>query len=65
MLDTCSGNQWVRNKLGGYIWGGITGNSRHNLLKGWKDLDNHSLSHRKSLVWKINHGVQVKDGSDK
>ena len=53
------------NGLGKFIRGGITGNGRHGILKGWKDLDSYSMSHKRSLVWKILEGVQVKYGSDK
>ena len=53
------------NGLGKFIRGGITGNERHNIFKGWKYIDGHSVSHKSPLVCKIREGVQVEDGSDK
>ena len=38
------------NVLGEFIWGRITGNGLHNMFKGWKDLDSHGMSHKRSLV---------------
>ena len=38
------------NGVSEFIWGGITGNGRHYLFKGWKDLDSHGMSHKRSLV---------------
>ena len=58
-------NEEGTNGLGKYIWGGITGNGRYNLLKERKDIDGHIIYHKRSLVWKIHEGVQVKYGSDK
>ena len=49
----------VISGLGEYIRGGITRNERHDLLKGWKDLDGHILSHKRTLVCKTHEGVQV------
>ena len=55
-------NEEGADGLDDFIQGGITGNRQHDIFKERKYFDRQGVSYKRSLVWNIHEGVQVKYG---